>query len=234
PTIAVNGLLWGRQEAVLEHAGELLRAGYSTLKLKVGRETPEEDAQTVQALFAEYRTACALRLDANRAWDWSQAMTFAKKIEGCIIEYIEEPLNNPAGLIEFAGRSGLPVALDETVVRHGEYNLAKWRGATAAILKPTLLGGFEISMYLARKAINLGMTPVISSSFESSVGLIALANLAAFVNEEDVAAGLNTEDWFVADVLDVPLPIEKGRLNLERANAMVTQVNTDALRRLGP
>jgi O-succinylbenzoate synthase len=128
----------------------------------------------------------------------------------------------------------LPVALDETVVRHGECELEKWRGAAAAVLKPTLLGGFEISMYLARKAMNLGMTPVISSSFESSLGLIALANLAAFVNENDVAAGLDTADWFLADVLDGPLPIEKGRLDLERANAMVAQVNTNALRRLGP
>lgn len=232
--IPLNGLLWGSRETVLERADTLVRAGYTTLKLKVGRETPEEDAGTVRALSAQCGTACKLRLDANQAWDWPSAMAFAEGIEGCAIEYIEEPLYDPSGLVEFAGRSGLPVALDETVVRHGECELEKWRGAAAAILKPTLLGGFEISMYLARKAMNLGMTPVISSSFESSLGLIALANLAVFVNENDVAAGLDTADWFLADVLDASLPIEEGRLDLERAGALVTQVSTNALRRLGP
>ncbi|MFO7973057.1 MAG: o-succinylbenzoate synthase, partial [Candidatus Hydrogenedentota bacterium] len=233
-TIPVNGLLWGRRDAVLERAERLLQAGYSTLKLKVGRETPEEDAQTVRALSRHCGEACALRLDANQAWDWSSAMAFAQGIEGYAIEYIEEPLHDPAGLIEFAGRSGLPIALDETVLRHGEYDLEKWRGAAAAVLKPTLLGGFEIAMYMARKATNLGMTPVISSSFESSVGLIALANLAAFVNEDDTAAGLDTADWFATDVLDVPLPIKNGRLDVGYANTLANKVNTDALQRLGP
>ncbi|HOD49024.1 MAG TPA: o-succinylbenzoate synthase [Candidatus Hydrogenedentes bacterium] len=233
-TIPVNGLLWGTQETVLERAGELLRAGYSTLKLKVGRETPQEDAQTVRALAALCGGRCALRLDANRAWDLPGAMAFAQAIEGCAIEYVEEPLQDPAALVEFAGRTGLPVALDETIVEHGEWDLEKWRGAAAAVLKPTLLGGFEIAMYLARKATNLGMTPVVSSSFESSVGLIALGNLAAFVNAGDVAAGLDTWNWFSRDVLDAPLPIKGGRLQLERANALARRVDTSGLRRLGP
>jgi O-succinylbenzoate synthase len=232
-TVAVNGLLWGTRETVLERAGELLRDGYTTLKLKVGRETPEEDAATVCALSEYCGGTCAIRLDANRAWDAPTATAFARRIEGCTVEYIEEPLCDPSGLIEFAGRSGLPVALDETIVERGEFDLEKWRGAKAAILKPTLLGGFEISMYIARKAMNLGMTPVISSSFESSVGLIALANLAAYVNEDDVAAGLDTWNWFMADVLDATLPIEEGRLDLNRANGLVNDVNIHALRRLG-
>ncbi len=233
-TIAVNGLLWGTQEAVLERAEALLREGYTTLKLKVGRESPEEDAETVRALIARCGESCAVRLDANRAWDSPRAMEFARALEGCTIAYIEEPLKDPRGLIEFAGRTGLPVALDETVIEYGECDLERWRGAAAAILKPTLVGGFEIAMYIARKAVNLGMTPVISASFESSVGLIALGNLAAFINEDDVATGLDTSSWFMNDVLESPLPMERGRLDLGRANALVQRVNTGVLRRVGP
>ena len=119
-------------------------------------------------------------------------------------------------------------------VEHGECDLDQWRGARAAVIKPTLLGGFEIAMYLARKAINLGMTPVISSSFESPVGLTALGHLAAFVNQDEVAAGLDTWNWFAADLLDAPAPIERGRLNLSLADALVHRLNTDNLERLGP
>lgn len=233
-SIPVNGLLWGTQDAVLARAEALLREGYATLKLKVGREPPGEDAETVRALCALCGKAGAVRLDANRAWDVPSAMAFARAIDGCTIDYIEEPLRDPAGLVEFAGRTGLPVALDETVVEHGECDLDQWRGARAAVIKPTLLGGFEIAMYLARKAINLGMTPVISSSFESPVGLTALGHLAAFVNQDEVAAGLDTWNWFAADLLDAPAPIERGRLNLSLADALVHRLNTDNLERLGP
>ncbi len=233
-SIPVNGLLWGTQDTVLARAETLLREGYSTLKLKVGRESPGEDAETVRALCAVCGDRCAVRLDANRAWELASAMTFARAIEGCAIEYIEEPLRNPADLVAFAGRTGLPVALDETVAEQGECELDHWRGARAAIIKPTLLGGFEIAMYLARKAINLGMMPVISSSFESPVGLTALGQLAAFVNEDEVAAGLDTWNWFAADLFDAPMPIERGRLNLTLADALVQRLNTGALERLGP
>ncbi len=233
-SIPINGLLWGAREAVLERAEALFYAGYTTLKLKVGQQTLDEDAETVRKVSALCGERCSLRLDANRAWDQPTALAFARAIEGCPLAYIEEPLRNPAHLIDFAGRSGLPVALDETILEHGEYNLEKWRGAVAAVLKPTLLGGFEITMYLARKAMNLGMTPVVSASFESAVGIIALANLASYINEGDVAAGLDTYDWFVSDVLDAPLPVENGRLDLARANAMAARVNMAALRRVGP
>ncbi len=233
-SISINGLLWGTRDAVLARAETLLREGYATLKLKVGRESPGEDAETVRALCALCKGQCAVRLDAGRLWELPDAMAFAQAIEGCAIEYIEEPLRDPADLVAFAGRSGLPVALDETVTEQGEYELQQWRGARAAVIKPTLLGGFEIAMFLARKAINLGMMPVISSSFESPVGLIALGRLAAFVNEADVAAGLDTWNWFAANLLDAPLPIEQGRLNLARAAELLRRLNTGSLEKLEP
>jgi hypothetical protein len=49
-----------------------------------------------------------------------------------------------------------------------------------------------------------------------------------------VAAGLDTWNWFAADLLDAPAPIERGRLNLSLADALVHRLNTGNLERLGP
>ena len=58
------------------------------------------------------------------------------------------------------------------------------------------------------------MTPVISSAFESGVGLEALAQIAACVNTNDVPAGLDTLDMFEEDLRVDPLSIEGGKLSL--------------------
>jgi len=59
----------------------------------------------------------------------------------------------------------------------------------------------------------LDLVPVLSSSFESSVGLLALADMAAAVAPE-TACGLGTASWFAEDLLGFPIPIEQGRMRL--------------------
>ena len=81
-------------------------------------------------------------------------------------------------------------------------------------------------MDIARHAINVGMKPVISSSFESGLGLLALAELAACVSGRDTAAGLDTWRWLESDVLDGPFPVSGGRVDL---SGTVPSVHVDAL-----
>jgi O-succinylbenzoate synthase len=253
--LPVNGLLDGPRDLVLEQAQTLRRQGYRTLKLKVGRRASngaavpaQDDAETVRELRDRLGPGPAIRLDANRAWDYDTALEFGRALANCGIEYIEEPLRDPSRLVDFAGRSGLPVALDETVAEFGFDALERWRGAKALILKPTLLGGVEATMWFARRAANLNMTPVITSSFESGLGLTALAALAAaLVDKEraprvasnntvhgappfETAAGLDTHRWLGADVLDGPVPIADGRIDLEQADALSRTVRTGTLR----
>jgi len=86
-------------------------------------------------------------------------------------------------------------------------------GLKAIVLKPTLLG-FERSMQFGRKATLLGITPVVSSAFETSLGLTAVAELGACLNSTDVPSGLDTLDWFQQDLLEHPLQSKRGRVNL--------------------
>jgi O-succinylbenzoate synthase len=180
--------------------GERLRqAGFQAVKLKVGRSDPARDAERVRALHSGLGEAVALRLDANRAWSLDEAAAFAEAIASVPIEYVEEPLARPDRLPDFAGQTGLPVALDETTRERPPEILADLGDIAAVVLKPTLLGGLVIARRWTREATSVGAATVLSSSYESGVGtrmLLALASVWA-----DAPVGLSAHMRLSADVL---------------------------------
>ncbi|MFQ5571900.1 MAG: o-succinylbenzoate synthase, partial [Rhodothermales bacterium] len=189
-TVSVNALLTGAEEDVLDTARRLSADGYRAVKLKVGRGSVEEEAALVRALGHLLGSEVRLRLDANRAWSLEQALAFAHRLGDTPVEYIEEPLAHPERLSLFAARSGVPVALDETLVGLSPEALPRHAYARAVILKPTVMGGLIPTLRMARRAEALGMTPVISAAFETGVGMLGLVALAAAVGTQDVPVGL--------------------------------------------
>ena len=118
----------------------------------------------------------------------------------------------------------LPLAIDESLLEMDPGNLLSCSGVKAVVLKPTLLG-IEKTMQFAREALRVGMTPVISSAFESSVGITVLAQIASSLNQGDVPAGLDTLDWLAQDLLESPLPIEHGALAVPALPNVVEALN---------
>ena len=92
--------------------------------------------------------------------------------------------------------------------------LEEWRGIRAVILKPTLLG-LERATAFAREARRIGAEPVVSSSFESGVGVSILAQFAAALGADDTLAGLGTLRFLERDVLFPSVAIEHGRIDTD-------------------
>jgi o-succinylbenzoate synthase len=201
--VLVNGLLSGSWDEVLEEAQGMKNAGYEAVKLKVGAMTVAEDARLVRKLVEEQGNTISLRLDANRAWNYEQAAEFLGGAPR--FEYLEEPLADPTLLPQLVRELGTPVALDESLVGMEPEVLEDHPYAGAVVLKPTLLGGISSTLRMAELALRLGMTPVVSSAYESGVGTAALVALAAGIGERPVPAGLDTYRALAADVLDKPL-----------------------------
>jgi O-succinylbenzoate synthase len=224
----------GSKEDVLEKAGRLRDEGYRAVKLKVGRQDVAQDIELVQELRGVLRGHASLRLDANRAWDLETALTFARGVANQGIEYIEEPITVPLDLPEFVQRSGLPVALDESLAQVPETRgcLKDKDWAKAVILKPTLLGGVARCEQLAYEALEFGIKPVVSSCFESGLGLCALAHLASAITAEDIPAGLDTYDWLAEDVLQTRFHVQDGALDIQDIDACAATLNVDTLERV--
>lgn len=227
-SISINGLLSGSPAETLDKAAKLCSEGYKAVKLKVGRGPLHEEIQLTREVRKRIGDDVALRLDANRAWSVEDTLIFARGISDCNIDYIEEPVHSYKILVSMGNKTDLSVAVDESLRELTPESLAPLVNLKAIVLKPTLLG-FERSMQFGRKATSMGITPVVSSAFETGLGLTALAELAACLNTTDVPVGLDTLDWFTQDLLARPLQIERGRLNLSESVVRFDELRRDLM-----
>ena len=210
--VRINALLDGEAEAVLDGAARFARAGYTALKIKVGRRDAVEEGQLVAAVRALVGPAVALRLDANRAWDLAAALDFAARVAPAGIEYFEEPLHTAGDLAAFVADSPVPVALDETLLGFSPQAPPPLRGVAALILKTSVLGGYERTLSWARLARRARLSAVVSASFPSAVGMALDAAAAAALGGE-TAHGLGTSAAFAEDLGRAPHAVEDGRLD---------------------
>ncbi|HEX9879363.1 MAG TPA: o-succinylbenzoate synthase [Candidatus Binatia bacterium] len=227
-TVLLNGLLTGDGARILRQAGFMVEAGYSAVKMKVGDKSMEEDIRLTLKVREAIGPRTGLRLDANRAWNLDQALEFARGVNGSAVEYIEEPLAKVSDLIKYTDACHLPVALDETLL---EFPPEHWEGfpaVKAIVLKPTLLGGLHRTLALARRARRLGILPVVSSTFESGIGILGLARLAALACA-GTPAGLDTYRWLASDVIRPRIETTDGRIDLNSLGATSYRINSSSL-----
>ena len=86
-------------------------------------------------------------------------------------------------------------------------------GVDVLVLKPTILGGIGKTLTIIEQAENCALDTSVSSSFESSLGISILVDLASTSAHDIVAAGLDTLKWFNEDILMQPLKIERGGIS---------------------
>ncbi len=227
--VPVNGLLAGSREEVLADARRLRDGGCRAVKLKVGGRPVAEDVGLTRAVRDVIGDAVSLRLDANRSWSLEQGVAFGRQLGGAGVEYLEEPLRDPSQLRELFDATGIPVALDESLLELRPEDLEGRREVGAVVLKPTLLGGLARAGEWAAKASALNIRPVVSSCFESGVGLLALAAFAWASTGDAVPAGLDTYRRLAADVVEPRLPFGAGAIAWSDAVARAHRIDGSRL-----
>ncbi|KFX06628.1 O-succinylbenzoate synthase [Pectobacterium betavasculorum] len=192
---------------------EMLQAmpGEKVAKVKVGLYESVRDGMIVNVLL-EALPDLKLRLDANRSWTRAKADGFARYVAPSLrsrIAFLEEPCKTREESREFARETGINIAWDESV-READFRVEAESGVNAIVIKPTLVGSLARCQQLVQETHQAGLTAVISSSIESSLGLTQLARLAHWLTP-DTIPGLDTLDLMQAQVIqrwpDSALPL---------------------------
>ncbi|XP_066320865.1 protein PHYLLO, chloroplastic-like isoform X7 [Miscanthus floridulus] len=211
---------------------KLAAEGFTTFKLKVGRrESPIEDATALHKIREVVGYQINIRVDANQKWTYEQAVEFGSRVKSLRLEYIEEPVSSVNDLIKFCENSVLPVALDETIDNLKGDIIPKLHqfvhpGIVALVIKPSVVGGFENAAHIAKWAQLHDKMAVISSTYESSIGLASYIQLAHYVDQQSsivsrirnkdkcraAAHGLGTYQWLREDVSEQKLKIHASPL----------------------
>ncbi|MEI7385360.1 o-succinylbenzoate synthase [Pectobacterium versatile] len=192
---------------------EMLQAmpGEKVAKIKVGLYEAVRDGMIVNVLL-EALPDLKLRLDANRSWTRAKADGFARYVAPSLrsrIAFLEEPCKTREESREFARETGINIAWDESV-READFRVEAEPGVSAIVIKPTLVGSLARCQQLVQETHQVGLTAVISSSIESSLGLTQLARLAHWLTP-DTVPGLDTLDLMQTQVIqrwpDSSLPL---------------------------
>lgn len=183
----------------LAAARRKIAAGYKSLKWKIGVQPIEAEQEVFADLLRHLRgVGVSLRLDANGGLSRKDLERWLEVLasESARIEYIEQPL--PPGeesmMAELAAASGVSIALDETLNQPGhERWLTPGGWAGPLVIKPLLMGNVTQLFKLLRP---LAGQLVLSSVFETGVGLSQALGLADALPEMNYAIGFDTLDAF--------------------------------------
>ncbi len=195
-TLSFCALLAGTPQDILMKASHLRQTGVQHVKLKL-KDIPLESAiEITHALAQDFY----LRIDFNCSLALKDALYFAKYCHGESIDFFEEPLQNSQEL----GYFPFPIALDESLREEGYETLIALPQVKALVIKPTMTGGL-------RDWERFGKPIVLSSSFESGIGIAQILLLAA---SHHLPSGIDTYRFFKEDLLEEPLQFEGGSVYL--------------------
>ena len=185
--IVINGLVWmGSQQEMLGRIEEKLKQGFHCIKLKIGAIDFELELDMVRRIRDRFsRSEVELRVDANGAFEFDEALYKLELLAQYAIHSIEQPIkpNQWGYMAELCRESPLPIALDEELIginmpemKAHVLNIIK---PAYIVLKPSLHGGMKGVREWVDIAAKQGIMSWITSALESNVGLNAIAQLAA-------------------------------------------------------
>lgn len=193
---------------------------FRALKLKVGMtHSPFQEGKDCgeAAKQAEGRGQ-TVRLDANRAWTKMEFRSFRDGLaqSSADIEFIEEPLRSVDELVEYLeeestascsndGHLGLDIALDETLRESSLeviQRIASFPRVSKLVMKPAVIGSISRVLRLCKVARDCSCEVVMSTIFESGVGVAWTALLASVLGTEGTCHGLGTYSYLSRDVTE--------------------------------
>jgi len=215
-SLSVNALLIAQDvHGIVAEAGEKLRQGFQTFKIKVGVQSVEEDLARVSGVRNALGDEVKIRLDANGSWTREEAVRALQLLSPFGIEYIEQPLPawDLSGSACLRGEQPVLLAADESVCSDEDMKkVLKHQAADLIILKPAA-GGPHQAMQMGEYGARSAVPCITTTLMDGAVGRAMAAHVAAALRsfQPSFACGLATGDLFTADFSD-GLKIEYGKI----------------------
>ena len=210
-------------------------AGFSCLKLKASDEPIEAIVDRLAAVRAAVGRTMRLRLDLNGSLTPDRAQRLLDAVARFDLEYVEQPLAAGDGVEATARlRRNSPVAIAADESLDGFESAQRLLDAEAVdvfVLKPARVGGLLSAARIARVAAASGVSIVISTLFESGIGIAGAVHLAASLSGDE-AHGLATADLLADDLLAMPLNVTGGTMAVPAGPGLGVELNQAAVEAL--
>ena len=217
-SIPINGLIWMGNEAFMKQQIEVkLAEGFHCLKLKIGAIDFDEELKLLGYIRQNFTPEdVEIRVDANGAFNKSEALNKLNQLSGFKLHSIEQPIqkNNTDSMSELCKSTPIPIALDEELI--GVFSLEDKEQLLLKImpqyiiLKPSFVGGFRGTNEWILLAEKYNIKWWITSALESNIGLNAIAQWT-FLKDNLMPQGLGTGALYTNN-FECQLEVSKGQL----------------------
>src|SRR4029077_547519 len=211
PLLGVIG--GGDYDGDLLDANKKKAAGFTAYKIKVGIDTPENDAARTRDICKVLGSGVLISADANQGFTTEQALAYVRAVKGSGLDFFEQPVaaDDLDGMATVAAATEIAIGADEgihsldDIKRHHDRKAA--RGVS---LKAIKLGGIGAVTKAGELCDRLGMSVNIScKTGESSVACAAALHVASVIPNVGWALTL-THLGLAEDIAKSPLPTGKG------------------------
>jgi glucarate dehydratase len=226
---------WGE---ALDPAGIVAQAtrmideyGFTAIKLKGGVFPPDEEMKAIEALHDAF-PGHPLRLDPNAAWTPQTSVKVAAGLAG-ILEYLEDPTPDIAGMAEVAAQAPMPLATNMCVVAFDHLAPAIAQQAVKVVLSDHhYWGGLQRSRLLAGICDTFGLGLSMHSNSHLGISLAAMVHLAGATPNLSYACDTHWP-WKTEDVVKPGvLAIRDGAVAVPTTPGLGVEIDDDALNAL--
>lgn len=226
----------GTVESLIESADEFYAQGFRHFVLKIGVD-PEEDVRNVEALRKQFGSAIELRVDANAALEYDDALRLLTRLEQYDIECAEQPLGiwDIEGMSRLARAVRIPVMADESVsTDHALLDIIRKGAASSAQTKVAKNGGiYHIRrLWHLLAAAGMGINP--GNHPSTSVATSSVAQMCGSWPGPLMAGvfAVGVSGALAEDIVENPIHPVDGEIAIPDGPGFGVTLNEGALRRL--
>ncbi len=180
--VAFSGYIFiDKPENNAEEARRFAAAGYSELKLKVGRDI-ELDTLRVKAVREAVGPAMKIRIDANQNWSVPTAIKAIRKMEKYDLQMVEQPTryDDVDGMAAVARAVDVPIIADEGCATYEDaLRLIDKRACAAFLVYPSEAGGILKAKQIVDLANHAGIWCITGSWAETGIGTLGNVHFVA-------------------------------------------------------
>lgn len=216
--VPINGLIWmGEKQFMFDQIKSKLAAGFDCIKLKIGAIDFAAELDLLKYIRQQFSAKdIEIRIDANGAFNPSNALEKLKRLSEFELHSIEQPIKQGQlqAMANLCDKTPLPIALDEELI--GVFTAEKKRAVIETIqpqyliFKPSFIGGYSGTQEWIDLCSEFDTPWWMTSALESNIGLNAIAQWTA-VLDNPMPQGLGTGQLYTNNI-DSPLMVENGRI----------------------
>ena len=218
-----NGLWLKEPDAVASEALELQAEGdFEALKLRLGRENPQDDMKTVRAVRNSLGPQIELMIDYNQGLTLAEAMSRCHMIDDLGLSWIEEPIvyDNMDGYAQLTSDLKTPIQIGENFYGPRDLHIALQKKACDFVMPDFMrIGG--VTGWL-RSAAVAGVAGIpMSTHLYPEIG-------AHVMRVTETAHWLEWQDW-ANPILQTPYEVSESCLHIPDVPGIGLEWNEDVV-----